>query len=77
MLPNCLDPNINNVTVNTTVYDKNGGAKQIHPYALENVPRWTNIIITINNRALDLYLDGKVIELVPYPEFHDKSSNSC
>ena len=26
---------------------------------LENVPlqRWTNIIMTINNRALDLYLD--------------------
>ena len=64
-----LDPNINNVTVNTTVYDKNGGAKQIHPCTLENVPiqKWTNIIITINNRALDLYLDGKLVRTCVLP----------
>lgn len=64
-----LDPNINNVIVNTTVYDAKGGAMPVHPCTLENVPiqKWTNIIVTINNRALDLYLDGKLVRTCVLP----------
>ena len=51
------------------VSDANGGAQQIHPCTLENVPiqKWTNIIITINNRALDLYLDVKLVRTCVLP----------
>lgn len=64
-----LDPNINNVIVNCAVYNENGGAAQIHPCTLENVPiqKWTNILVTINNRALDLYLDGKLVRTCILP----------
>jgi hypothetical protein len=64
-----LDPNINNIVVNTAVYGKNQQGLQVSPCTLENVPiqKWTNIIITINNRALDLYLDGKLVRTCVLP----------
>lgn len=32
--------------------------------SIENIPlqRWTNIILTVNNKALDIYLDGKLVK---------------
>ena len=65
-----LDPNINNLVVNTAVYSPKGGAAlQVSPCTLENVPiqKWTNVIITVNNRALDLYLDGKLVRTCVLP----------
>jgi hypothetical protein len=41
-----------------------------HTVTLENVPiqTWVNITATVNNRSLDLYLDGKLVEtsILPY-----------
>tara|TARA_B100001057_G_scaffold488674_1_gene573503 strand:- start:44 stop:733 length:690 start_codon:yes stop_codon:yes gene_type:complete len=53
-----FDSNLNNIDVTVSVFNS-----QPKTCTLENVPlqRWTNIIMTINNRALDLYLDGKLI----------------
>ena len=53
-----FDANLNNIDVTVSVFNS-----QPKTCTLENVPlqRWTNIIMTINNRALDLYLDGKLI----------------
>lgn len=52
-----LGENINNLTA--TVATTAGPTA----CAISNVPlqRWVNIIVVLNNRALDLYLDGKIV----------------
>lgn len=43
------------------VMTQNGSFEKV---AIENVPlqRWTHILIVVNNRAVDLYLDGKLVK---------------
>jgi hypothetical protein len=41
----------------------------MHSCSIEDVPlqRWTNLIISLDNRALDLYLDGKLVRTCVLP----------
>lgn len=61
-----LGASLNNVEVDLGTYSTDsadGVSVQPDTCTLENVPiqAWANIIITLNNRALDLYLDGKLV----------------
>ncbi len=63
-----FDKTLNNVNVSLATYSS-GGSAQTSTCTLENVPiqAWTNIIVTLNNRALDLYLDGKLVRTCILP----------
>lgn len=65
-----LTPSLNNINVSLAVYPtKESQQAQIHTCTLNNVPlqTWANLIMTINNRALDLYLDGKLVRTCILP----------
>jgi hypothetical protein len=52
---------------NTGSDETNSGTT--HTCSIENVPlqRWTNLIISLNTRALDIYLDGKLVRTCVLP----------
>jgi len=63
-----FDKNVNNLIIDHiygpvkgTDENANFGLQEI---TLENIPlqKWTNIIMSLNNRAMDLYLDGKLVK---------------
>jgi hypothetical protein len=70
-----FDSTLNNAVVTLATYaapvDGKGGGSSTgtHTCTLENVPlqAWANIIITVNNRTLDLYLDGKLVRTCVLP----------
>lgn len=62
----------NNVTITLACYPKEGAkdAKPvIHSCALNNVPlqKWANLLISLNGRTLDVYLDGKLVRTCVLP----------
>lgn len=62
-----FDSYVNNITVHLATYPRaNAPANEgkDESVTLENVPlqRWTSFIMVINGRALDLYLDGKLVK---------------
>ena len=64
-----LGGNINNVTVTLATYSPESNIPTAHTCTLENVPlqTWVNIIMTLNNRSLDLYMDGKLVRTCVLP----------
>tara|TARA_Y100000389_G_C17463960_1_gene523962 strand:- start:36 stop:803 length:768 start_codon:yes stop_codon:yes gene_type:complete len=63
-------PNNNNIHVTLAVYpNKKSTQSNTYTCKLENVPlqKWTNLIITTENRALDIYLDGKLVKTCVMP----------
>jgi hypothetical protein len=68
-----LSPSTNDLNVSLAVYpttNTNGNtAPTLHTCTISDVPiqKWTNVILTINNRALDLYLDGKLVRTCVMP----------
>lgn len=53
----------NNLTISFTTYNpKTSGQKQ-SSWEINNIPiqRWCNIILASNNRAIDTYVDGKLV----------------
>ena len=65
-----FDSNLNNIIVTLAVYPPSGGnTPMTHTCTLENVPlqAWTNVIMTLNGRSLDLYMDGKLIRTCVLP----------
>ena len=63
---------MNNVDVTLGTYASKDSTQAVnHTCTLENVPlqAWANIIVTLNNRSLDLYLDGKLVRtcILPSP----------
>jgi len=64
-----LGGNINNVTVTLATYSPESHIPTKHTCTLENVPlqTWVNIIMTLNNRSLDLYMDGKLVRTCVLP----------
>lgn len=67
-----LAPSNNNLTVTLATYptnSTNASPSTNHSCSIENVPiqKWTNLIIALNNRALDLYLDGKLVRTCVLP----------
>ena len=57
-----LDATTNNLNVSLATYGADGtvSSSNISLCSINNIPiqSWTNIIMTLNNRALDLYLNG-------------------
>ena len=61
-----LDANTNNINVNVDTYSSHSGtsgALVSNSCSITDVPlqRWTHILVTTNNRALDIYVDGKLV----------------
>ena len=58
-----LGANENNINVAIESYTNQTGATTINNCVINDVPlqRWTNLIMSVNGRALDLYIDGKLI----------------
>jgi hypothetical protein len=57
-----FDPSENNITISLAT--TGSGAASTSKCAISNVPlqAWTNLIITLNNRALDVYINGKLVK---------------
>ena len=55
-----FDETINNIIVQT----ETTGNDETFECSLENVPlqKWTNLIISVNDRNMELYLDGKLVK---------------
>lgn len=66
-----LDPTTNNLHVSVATYKTDGDAStsNVSVCSVDNVPlqAWTNLIVTLNNRALDLYLNGKLVRTCIMP----------
>lgn len=68
-----LTPELNNLHVLTSVYPGKashaGSGMKVHKCWINNIPlqAWTNIIVSVNNRAMDLYLDGKLVRTCILP----------
>lgn len=64
---------INNLHIHVDCYNphvEQGGSKsEVHTCVVQNVPlqTWTNVIMTVNNRAVDVYLDGKLVRTCILP----------
>lgn len=61
-----LDSMTNNLMVEVGSYST-GESKESYgtnTCSIQNIPlqKWTNIIVTVNNKALDIYLDGKLVK---------------
>lgn len=57
-----FDPSENNITISLAT--TGSGAASTSKCTINNVPlqAWTNLIITLNSRALDVYINGKLVK---------------
>ena len=65
-----LDSTTNNLHVSLATYGENvGSASTPSICSIDNIPiqTWTNFTMTLNNRALDLYLNGKLVRTCVLP----------
>ena len=70
-----LGPVQNNIIVSLAVYPgldeqpEDGSNFIVHNCAIANVPiqRWTNLFVSVYGRALDIYLDGKLVRTCVLP----------
>lgn len=84
-----LGANLNNVEVSLGTWPGTGNRakgesqrdyerehEQVHKCTLDNLPlqAWANVIMTLNNRSLDLYLDGKLVRTCVLPGVPIQSS---
>ena len=71
-----LGANLNNIEVSLATYSPNSNDSHIHTCSIDNVPlqTWAHVIVTLNNRALDLYLDGKLVRTCVLPGVPKQSS---
>ena len=70
---------LNNIEVTLGTYAQGHSGDAInHTCTLENVPlqAWANIILTLNNRSLDIYLDGKLVRTCVLPGVPKMTSGS-
>jgi len=81
-----LGPLQNNLTVSLTVFptdtttntDETIKSYQVHNCIIPNIPiqRWVNILMSVYNRTLDLYLDGKLVKTCILPGVCKIDTNS-
>lgn len=66
-----LDPTTNNLHVSLATYNTSdkSSSTNVSVCSIDNVPiqAWSNLIITLNNRALDMYLNGKLVRTCVMP----------
>ena len=69
----------NNVTVTVACYSNNTNTNPIiKDCVIRNIPiqRWTNLIISLYGRTLDIYLDGKLVRTCVLPGVPKVNTNS-
>lgn len=74
-----FDKNTNNILVKVAVYpSKRSRRHTTFTCTVENVPlqKWTNLIVSVENRALDVYLDGKLVKTCIMPGIPQVSSSN-
>jgi len=72
-------PNKNNIQIKMAIYpSKNKPESKMFTCTINNVPlqKWTNLIISVENRALDVYLDGKLVKTCIMPGVPKVSSSN-
>ena len=59
-----LDKNTNDLKIEMTVFGESSSSSTNQTCTIKNIPlqKWTHIIVTTNNRALDTYIDGKLVK---------------
>ena len=60
----------NNLKIETTVYPSSTSTDQsTHTCNVDNVPiqKWVNVIVSLNGRTLDVYIDGKLVRTCVLP----------
>jgi len=59
-----FDPSENNITISLALASEGKDAASVSNCTINNVPlqAWTNLIVTLNNRALDVYINGKLVK---------------
>jgi len=66
-----LDPIQNNLNIAVTTYNSKEASSMpmIHNCVIKNVPlqKWTNLLISLYGRSLDVYLDGKLVRTCVLP----------
>jgi len=65
-----FSPYENNINVNITMYPKNTGDEEENfTCSLRNFPlqKWCNLVVSLNGRTLDMYLDGKLVRTCILP----------
>lgn len=69
-----LSPSTNNLHVSLATYpvsntSSSNSPPTLHTCSVEDIPlqRWVNIIMSLNNRALDIYIDGKLVKTCVLP----------
>lgn len=75
-----LAPTQNNINVSLTVYPSSSSSSEIiHSCGVHNIPiqKWVNLSISVYNRSLDIYIDGKLVRtcMLPGVPKIDNSSN--
>ena len=66
-----LDPNENNVLIQISCYggSSRSNSYETHNCLLRNIPiqRWVNLLVSVNGRTLDAYLNGKLTRTCVLP----------
>ena len=60
-------PNVNNLEVHLNIEPTGPSGASVFTCGIENVPiqKWTNVIVSVYGRSLDIYLDGKLVKTCP------------
>ena len=58
-----LAPSTNDLDLSLTTFSKGAGSGTVDSWSIQNIPiqKWCNIIIATNNRTVDTYIDGKLV----------------
>ena len=82
-----LAPYENNINIKITTYPTKGGSDNMesashgsttHPCTVRNFPlqKWVNLIVSLNGRTLDVYIDGKLVRTCILPGVAKVDSNA-
>ena len=74
-----LGPTNNNLFIITKYYGTEGESiSQNNSCNISNIPlqKWVNVILSLNNRTLDVYLDGKLVRTCLTPGVPEINTNS-
>tara|TARA_B100001121_G_C18591802_1_gene575023 strand:- start:88 stop:795 length:708 start_codon:yes stop_codon:yes gene_type:complete len=74
-----LAPSTNDLDISLTTFAKDSASGNVDNWSIQNIPiqKWCSIIISTNNRTVDTYIDGKLVNthvLSGVPKM-DKNSN--
>jgi hypothetical protein len=58
-----LAPSTNDLDISLTTFSSNSPSGSVDNWSIQNIPiqKWCNITLSTNNRAVDTYIDGKLV----------------